>query len=92
MNAAFAARVRQLQAEAEHRRAIREFRARRAADEQARIGALLNEVIAALVGLVDDGACVTCISCRRALSPRRRNCPHCGTVATAERARQGEAA
>ena len=37
MNAAFAARVRQLQSEAEHRRAIREFRARRAADEQARI-------------------------------------------------------
>ena len=88
MNAAFEARVRQLQAEAEHRRAIREFRARRAADEQARIGALLNELIAALAGLMDDGACVTCISCRRALSPRRRNCPHCGTETTVEYARR----
>ena len=88
MNPAFEARVRQLQAEAEHRRAIREFHARRAADEQARIGALLNELIAALAGLLDDGACVNCISCRRALSPRRRNCPHCGTVAAAEQARR----
>jgi len=88
VNAALAARVRQLQAEAEHRRAIREFRARRAADEQARIGALLNELIAALADVVDDGACITCISCRRALSPRRRSCPHCGTVVAAERARR----
>ncbi len=88
MNPALAARVRQLQAEAEHRRAIREFQARHAADEQARIGALLNELIAALAGLVDNGTCVTCISCKRALSPRRRNCAHCGTVAVAEQARR----
>jgi hypothetical protein len=88
VNAAFAARVRQLQAEAEHRRAIREFRAQRAADEQARTGALLNELIAALAGLADDGACVTCISCRRALSARRRTCLYCGTVTVAEQARR----
>lgn len=88
MKPAFAARVRQLQAEADHRRAIREFRARRAADEQAQIGALLNELIAALAGLAEGGACVTCISCRRALSPRRRSCPHCGTETTAKQARR----
>ena len=86
MNPALAARVRQLQAEAEHRRAIREFRARRQHDEQAKIRALLSEVIAALAGAIDDGACVTCISCRRALSPRRRNCPHCGARDTREAA------
>ena len=87
MNPAFEARVRQLRAEADHRHAIREFHARRAAAEQARIGALY-EIIAALAGLMDDGACVTCISRRRALSPRRRNCPHCGTETTVEHARR----
>ena len=86
MNPALAARVRQLQAEAGHRRAVREFQARRAADEHAQIGALLNELIAALADLVDDGACVTCISCSRALSPRRRNCPHCGARSAARAA------
>ena len=45
-NPAIAARVRQLAAQAEHRRAIAEFRARRAADQQARLDALLLEAIA----------------------------------------------
>ena len=48
---AAAARARQLAERAEHRRAAAEFRARRAADQQARINALLQEAIAALAGL-----------------------------------------
>ncbi len=51
-NPAVAARVRQLAAQAEHRRAITEFRARRAADQQARLDALLLETIAALASLL----------------------------------------
>ena len=51
-NPAVAARVRQLAAQAEHRRAIAEFRARRAADQQARTDALLLEAIAALASLL----------------------------------------
>ena len=51
MNPAVAARARQLAAQAGHRRAVAEFRARRAADQQARINALLLEAIAALAGL-----------------------------------------
>ena len=51
-NPAIAARVRQLAAQAEHRRAIAEFRARRAADQQARINALLLEAIDALASLL----------------------------------------
>ena len=51
-NPAVAARVRQLAAQAEHRRAIAEFRARRAADQQARLDALLLEAIAALASLL----------------------------------------
>jgi hypothetical protein len=47
-----AARVRQLAAQAEHRRAIAEFRARRAADQQDRPDALLLEAIAALASLL----------------------------------------
>ena len=52
MTPAVAARVRQLAAQAEHRRAIAEFRARRAADQQARINALLLDMIDALAGLL----------------------------------------
>jgi len=37
---------------AEHRRAIAEFRARRTADQQARVSALLLEAIAALAELL----------------------------------------
>jgi len=51
-NPAVAARVRQLAAQAEHRRAIAEFRARRTADQQARVNALLLEAIAALASLL----------------------------------------
>jgi hypothetical protein len=53
---AVAARVRQLAAQAEHRRAIAEFRARHAADQQARVNALLLEAIAALAGLLSEPA------------------------------------
>ena len=49
---AVAARLRQLAAQAEHRRAIAEFRASRAADQQARADALLLEAIAALASLL----------------------------------------
>ena len=52
MNPALAARVRQRAAQAEHRRTIAEFRARRAADQQARINALLLEAIDALASLL----------------------------------------
>ncbi len=53
---AVAARVRQLAAQAEHRRAIAEFRARHAADQQARVNALLLEAISALAGLLGEPA------------------------------------
>jgi hypothetical protein len=56
MNPAVAARIRQLAAQAEHRRAIAEFRARRAADQQARLSALLLEAIAALAELLSEPA------------------------------------
>jgi hypothetical protein len=49
---AVAARVRQLAAQAEHRRAIADFRDHRAADQQARVNALLVEAIAALAVLL----------------------------------------
>jgi hypothetical protein len=49
---AVAARVRQLAAQAEHRRATAEYQARHAADQQARIDALLLETIAALASLL----------------------------------------
>jgi len=49
---AVTARIRQLAAQAEHRRATAEFRARHLADQQARINALLLEAIAALASLL----------------------------------------
>jgi hypothetical protein len=52
MTPAVAARVRQLAAQDEHRRAIAEYQARHAADQQARISALLLEAIDALAGLL----------------------------------------
>jgi hypothetical protein len=51
-NPAVTARVRQLAAQAGHRRAIAEFRTRRATDQQARLNALLLEAIAALASLL----------------------------------------
>jgi hypothetical protein len=47
-----AARIRQLAAQAEHRRAAALFRDQRAADQQDRINALLLEAIAALAALL----------------------------------------
>jgi hypothetical protein len=52
MTPAVAARARQLAAQAEHRRAVAEFRVRHDADQQARINALLLEAIAALASLL----------------------------------------
>jgi hypothetical protein len=49
---AVTARIRQLAAQAEHRHAIADFHARRAADQQARTDALLLETIAALASLL----------------------------------------
>ncbi len=49
---AVAARIRQLAREAEHRRATAEYQARHRADQQARIDALLLEIIAVLGGLL----------------------------------------
>jgi hypothetical protein len=69
MNPALAARVRQLAAQAEHRRAIAEFRARRAADQQARINALILEAIDALASLLSTP--VTPATARPDPSPRR---------------------
>jgi hypothetical protein len=51
---AVAARVRQLAAQAEHRRGIAEFHAQRAAEQQARVNALLLEAIAALACLFSE--------------------------------------
>jgi hypothetical protein len=56
MTPAVAARVRQLAAQAGHRRAITEFQARRAADQQARVNALLLEAVAALASLLSEPA------------------------------------
>jgi hypothetical protein len=52
MTPAVAARIRQLAAQAEHRRAIAEYQARHVADQQARASALLQEAIAALASLL----------------------------------------
>lgn len=57
--------------------------ARRAATEQARIDALIQELIAALVPLFGEPACDVCPGCRHALSHGSVRCPRC---APAERA------
>ena len=64
---AVAARIRQLTAQAEHRRAIIEFHARHAASQQARINALLLEAVAALADLLSAPA----------PPPPPGTCPHC---------------
>jgi Skp family chaperone for outer membrane proteins len=51
MSPALQARIAQLKAERDYRASVAEFRARRAADQQERISALLQEVIAALAEL-----------------------------------------
>jgi hypothetical protein len=79
MNPALGARVRQLEAEAYYRRSVTGFRNHRRADEQARIGALLSEVIAVLAEALEvEDRCDRCARCLRALSPRRRTCQRCG--------------
>jgi hypothetical protein len=70
MTPAVAARVRQLAAQAEHRRAIARFRARRAADQQARVNALLQEAVAALASLLGAPAPQAYPARRPAPSPR----------------------
>jgi hypothetical protein len=70
MTPALAARVRQLAAQAEHRRAIARFRARHAADQQARINALLQEAVAALASLLTAPAPQARPARRLAPSPR----------------------
>ncbi len=70
MNPAVAARARQLQAEADHRRALREFRASHAVDRQARINALLQEAVAALASLLSTPAPAARPACRQ--PPRTR--------------------
>jgi hypothetical protein len=57
---AVAARVRQLAAQAEHRRAIAELRARHTADQQARVNTLLLEAVAALASLFAAPASPAC--------------------------------
>ena len=49
---AVAARIRQLAAQAEHRRAIAEYQARHLADQQARADARILEIIAVLASLL----------------------------------------
>lgn len=51
---AVAARIRQLAAQAEHRRAIAAFHTQRAADQRNRVNALLLEAIAALASLLSE--------------------------------------
>jgi len=51
MSPALQARIRQLQAEAEHRRAVAEFRERHEAERQARIAALMTELVHTLAQL-----------------------------------------
>ena len=69
MTPAVAARVRQLAAQAEHRRAIAEFRARHVADQQARVNALLLETVAALASLLSAPASQAHPACPH---PKRR--------------------
>jgi hypothetical protein len=57
VNAALAARCRQLEAQREHARAVAEFRRHREQDSQDRIRALLDELICALAQLpLGDGS------------------------------------
>jgi len=79
MTAATEARARQLRAYADHHAAVADFRRRREADQQARIDALLSEVVAALVPLFDEPVCRVCRGCRHALSHGSVRCPVCGS-------------
>jgi hypothetical protein len=74
---ALAARARQMQAEADYRRSVAEFREQHAATLQRQAEALIAEAVAALAELFSRPAHAVCLTCRRALAPRVRNCPHC---------------
>jgi hypothetical protein len=39
----------------------------------------MTEAVAALAELFSQPAHAVCLTCRRALAPRVRNCPHCRT-------------
>jgi hypothetical protein len=80
---ALAARARQVRGEQEHRAACAEFRRRRVADEQARIDALLLDVIHALAGAMNAHPANECPECFRALGTRNRTCRHCRPHETA---------
>lgn len=74
------ARALQVRGLAEHRAACAEFRRRRAADEQARVDALLLELVDALAGAMDAHSANECPECSRALGTRNRTCPHCRAI------------
>lgn len=85
MSAATEARARQLRAYADHHAAVADFRRRRAQDEQARIEALLLDLIDALVSLFGEPVCEVCPSCRHALSHGTVHCPRCTPSAAPDR-------
>lgn len=92
MNPAVRGRLEQLEAERAERIDRARFRARHAAEQQARISVLLAEVIAVLAeglgdALGDWDQRPACPVCHRRLAPRRRTCPYCrSAVDAAERA------
>lgn len=77
MSAATEARRRQLLAYADHHVAVADFRRRRAQDEQARIDALVLDLIDALASLFGEPVCEVCPSCHHALSHGTVHCPRC---------------
>ena len=77
MNAALAGRVRQLDAARDYRASVAEYHAMAKAARRARTSRILAEIIQDLAELSDGPAGVACFTCRRALAPRVRTCPHC---------------
>jgi hypothetical protein len=86
------ARVRQLAAEASYRRMAAEFQLQRAADQAARVNALIAELVHVLAGALEEDAARDhrnrrrhpartdrhCRRCTRILPPRAVTCPVCG--------------
>jgi hypothetical protein len=66
-----------MRAEADWKRSMVQFREQHAATLQAQAEALIGEAVAALAELFGQPAHAVCLTCRRALAPRVRNCPHC---------------
>ena len=77
MTPALAARARQVRAEADHRAAVAAFRARRQADGQRSVDALITEVVAVLAEAMRSPGTRTCPDCRHAMTTRARTCQHC---------------